>query len=151
MPTDANDARFELVVKPIEDGYELHLREFGAGETGKQRQKAAVAASTCRGFPLHVLQAPILESLRQNGYKRDDLRRSRTHPFLLVEEDGIRLDLLFRALQGVTKRGRMEDMMLSIQHMSREEAYYWHAKTTQNNGTLKHNGIKALRVLTAGE
>ena len=41
-----------------------------------------------------------LEALRQNGYAATDLSPSRREPFILKEEDGVRLGLLFLALCG---------------------------------------------------
>ena len=80
-----------------------------------------------------------------------DLKRSRRTPFKLEEPDGVKLDLIFRAVKDLQKRTRIEDIVLGIDIMSREEALYWHSKIQQGSTKGKQNGLRALRMLLGGE
>lgn len=97
-----------------------------------------------------MAEGQVRRALEANGYKSSDLKRTRQIPFRLSEEDGVRLDLAFRAIQGLRQRTRIEDILHGLREMSREEILYWHAKSTRDNGTLAEHGIVALRVLLAG-
>ena len=97
------------------------------------------------------VQGAIARALKNNKFLFSDVKRGRKLPFKLKEEDGVRLDLIFRSVNGVKRRTRIEDIMLGIESMSREEAYYWHAKVTKGDVRTRSNGLKALRILLGGE
>ena len=100
---------------------------------------------------MDLVQALLSKALRNGGYSIVDIKRTRKAPFKLKEEDGIRLDLAFRGAKGIIKRSRVEDIVTGIGTMGREEAYYWHAKVTKGSDRQNWNGVKAMRILLAGE
>lgn len=139
---------YELRVRPKEDGIRLELFQLPA--PGMVDECGSEMASAVDPGQFKTVQAAVARALKNNGYSFSDVKRTRRAPFRLCEEDGIRLDLIFRSTQGISKRSRVEDIMLGIACMEREEAYYWHAKMTDGENGLNWNGVKALRVLLAG-
>jgi len=63
----------------------------------------------------------------------------------IEEEDGVRLALLFKTISRIRKMGKIDNILLNIKSMSREEAYYWYSKVFFNR--RKQNGVRALRIL----
>lgn len=140
---------FELRVKVKDDDLRLELFQLPPKDT-RDKGKTRLISSV---DPSHyaMVQAAVAKALKNNDYSFSDVKRTRRAPFRLEEEDGIRLDLVFRGTKGLTKRSRVESIMLGIETMGREEAYYWHAKTTRVEERDNWNGLKALRILLAGE
>lgn len=140
---------YELKVRAKEEGLQLELFQLAAPDTGGEGKATRVSAIDPTQFA--SVQSSVARALKNNKYSFSDVKRTRKAPFRLDEEDGIRLDLVFRSTKGITKRSRVEDIMLGIAAMEREEAYYWHSKVTQGERGNNWNGIKALRILLAGE
>jgi hypothetical protein len=96
----------------------------------------------------------VLDALRQHGYAAAALTPSRREPFLLAEEAGVRLGLLFLALGPLSKLARIEAVAQGIRAMTAEELYYWYSKCF-TPGSAPHppadRARKALRVLLAEE
>ncbi len=152
MKRQTRDSAYQLrVAADGETAFLLELLELGPGETADERLRESRRVSTCRGLRLRVAFGAVTRSLVASGHDGSELRRGRRLPFLLPEAEGIRLDVLFRSLSRVSKRTGMERVVNGIVHMNREEAYYWHAKTSRNNGTRAEDGLAALRTLLAGE
>jgi len=97
-----------------------------------------------------LVQGAIQRIIQGAGYKATDFRFTRRVPFSLSEEQGIRLDLIFRAIRTLDRRSRMDDIIAGIMAMSREELYYWHSKAAMREDGESH-GLIALRVLLGGE
>ena len=144
-----NQHAYELKVKAREDGLRLELYQLPAQDTRGEGKAAQVSAVDPQQFA--AVQPAVARALKNNKYSFSDVKRTRKAPFRLIEEDGIRLDLIFRSTKGISKRSRVEDIMLGIASMEREEAYYWHSKMTQGESGQNWNGLKALRILLAGE
>jgi len=143
---------FELKVVPTSSGdYKLELFEPPPTDTRPKKGRRSKPLSSVQGWYLELAAINIRRALEANGYKYSDLKRTRRVPFRLSEEDGIKLDLAFRSMQGLRKRTRLEDILYGIQEMSREEALYWHAKISRNNGAQATNALVALRVLLGGD
>jgi len=143
---------FELRVKPWNDSdMRCELFEMPPRDSKKSNKKSPELRSSVNGWQLTMTQGAIARALKNNRYSLADLKRTRKVPFKLSEEDGIRLELVFRATRGLSKRSRIEDIMLGIGCMEREEIYYWHAKVTRGTVKENSNGLKALRVLLGGE
>jgi hypothetical protein len=140
---------YELRVRSKEEGLQLELFQLAAPDTRGEGKTLRVCAIDPSQFA--SVQSAVARALKNNKYSFSDIKRTRKAPFRLCEEDGIRLDLVFRATKGIVKRSRIEDIMLGIASMEREEAYYWHAKVTSSEDGNNWNGIKALRILLAGE
>jgi hypothetical protein len=102
-----------------------------------------------RGVALRAVAGEVIEALRANGYKPTDLSATRSEPFALSEESGVRLALLFLAVRPLTKVERMDVIAQGIGAMTSEEAYYWYAKCT--GSPAAERAQQALRVLLADE
>lgn len=101
------------------------------------------------GATLRGVADQVLETLRANDYKATELSASRREPFVLAEESGVRLGLLFLAVRPLTKMERVEAISQGIRGMTSEELYYWYSKCTA--GPAAERAQKALRVLLADE
>lgn len=140
---------FELKVKAKEDEIRLELFQLPPKDTRVMGNSKLISSVDSSHFAL--VQSAVAKALKNNNYSFTDVKRTRKAPFRLEEEDGIRLDLVFRGTKGISKRSRVESIMLGIESMGREEAYYWHAKTTRGEERENWNGLKALRILLAGD
>ena len=67
---------------------------------------------------------------------------------VLSEGAGIRLTIAFLAMKRLQTYEKLTTVADSIARMSLEECYYWHAKCRSPSS---QNGVKALRVLLAGD
>jgi hypothetical protein len=101
------------------------------------------------GDTLKAIADQVIETLRQNGYRPTDLKASRREPFLLTEETGVRLGLIFLAVKRISKTSRIEAISQGIRHMTSEELYYWYSKCT--GGPAAERAQTALRTLLAEE
>jgi len=151
---------FELCVVPAANGrYGLALYQWPLLGTGRpEAPGAAVAPATpappqllvqLQGDTLRAVVDQVLEALRRAGYRATDLSAERQSPFLLDEETGLRLGLLFLAVKPLTRLSRIEAVSLGLRVMPSEEAYYWFSKCTALASARKAR--RALRVLLGGE
>ncbi len=101
------------------------------------------------GSVLKAIADHVLDALRRSGYKATDLSVARREPFLLSEESGVRLGLLFLAVKPIAKMERVEAISHGLRSMTSEEAYYWYSKCTV--GPTAERAQKALRVLLSDE
>jgi hypothetical protein len=101
------------------------------------------------GAALRGVADQVLEALRANDYKAVELSAGRREPFVLAEESGVRLGLVFLAVKPLTKMERVEAISQGIRAMTSEELYYWYSKCTA--GPAAERAQKALRVLLAAE
>jgi len=142
---------FELRVVPAKDGtYRLSLLEHPPVDSASRAAGAASPRSALMGWHLQVAEGAVRTTLERCGYRGVDLRWSRRIPFYLPEEEGMRLDLLFRAISRLNKRTRIEDVIIGLRSMGREELSYWHAKATHLNGGRPSDAIRAFRLLFGG-
>ncbi len=148
-------SEFQLRVVPVgENQYRLAFiqnlvevvsdQPFLYAPPAKVRVEAQLSGDT-----LKAIADQIIESLRQNGYKPTDLKASRREPFLLNEETGVRLGLIFLAVRYVSKSSRIEAISQGIRMMTPEELYYWYSKCT--GGHAAERAQTALRTLLAEE
>jgi len=106
------------------------------------------------GNLLRAVADQILEALRQNEYQATDLSPARREPFLLAEESGVRLGLLFLAIRPIAKISRVEAISGGIRAMTGEELYYWFSKCVAPDGAGARAAVraqKALRILLSNE
>lgn len=137
--------RFELAVEPLQgEAYALALRE--ARPKGQPAEGAGMILRVA-GDPLRVVMDHVLASLRQAGQRPSDLRRTRREPFLLDEEDGVRLGLLFLALRPMRKIARMDAIAAHVRAMPPEELLYWYS--LMSSGEAAPRARRALRILLA--
>jgi len=72
------------------------------------------------------------------------LSYKRRNPYILDEETGVNLAILFQALQPLRKEERIINITAKVKEMSNEETHYWFAKI--NNGN-RNSALKAIRIL----
>jgi hypothetical protein len=145
------DQPFELRVVANGDksyGLALYQRPWAGrrrhGENGNWRMVVQVS-----GAPLQSVMDQVLATIKQAGYRPSDLSYSRRAPFLLNEELGVRLGLLFLAVKPLRKVTRMGEISEHVRAMTEEEAYYWFSKTTTSEAGRRAQ--KALRILLSRE
>ncbi len=145
----AHEKPFQLKVIPMgESDYGLLLEQFSptAEDAGQYR---AVPVVKIWGSPFQSVLDVILETLKKNGYRTSDLRRTRQMPLSLDEISGVKLGLLFLALKPLRKPTRMEAVSRELKSMTPEEMYYWFAKLTRTECARRAG--RALRILLSEE
>jgi len=141
---------YELRVKL--EGEEMLLELYEMPPIGQQdKGRKGIKVSHVKESQLPMVQGAISRILKNNKYMYSEVKRTRKLPFKLNEEDGVRMELIFKAISSVKKRSKVEDIVLGIENMPREEAFYWHAKVTKGSETSTSNGLKAMRVLLGGD
>ncbi len=100
--------------------------------------------SNSRQQAIHRLVRDVLDD---SGINIDFVTRGEGST-LLSQGAGIRLTIAFLAMKRLQKYEKLTTVADSIARMSLEECYYWHAKCRSPSNP---NGIKALRVLLAGD
>jgi hypothetical protein len=133
-----------------EKGMECKLYEMPPQNGSSKKQHAQMLSKIGEQY-LNFADGAVHQILKRNNYKPSMLNARRKAPFKLKEEDGIKLDLTFKAISGLKKRSRIEDIILGITHMAREESYYWHGILIRDENNGQNNGLKALRMLLGGE
>ena len=149
------DYSFELRAVPGKSpDYALAL--YQEPHKGKRRDKRQPCGNghwqlvaSINGTPMRCVMDQILATIKQAGYRPSDLSRSRQDPFVLKEEAGVRLGLLFLAVKPLRKPIRMSDISDQVAGMADEEAYYWFSKATSPQ--YGRRAQKALRILLAKE
>lgn len=157
-----NEKPFELRIVPLQGSdYGLSLFQERAGTakstTRKHRADNQVPTSPSKweqvvwikGTPFRAIVDHIMTALKHCGYKPSDLARTRQKPFVLSEQEGVRLGLLMMAVKPLRKIERMEAVSAQIRGMGDEEAYYWFSKSTKPE--IARRAQKSLRVLLARE
>jgi len=135
-----------FAVSSTDYGLELRQRRLN----GDQRPgEPSVRVVRLWGTPLSAVLDHVLEGIRRNGYRPGDLRSGRATPFLLSEESGVRLGLLFMAVKPLRKLGRLETISRRVKQMETEEAYYWYSKCRGAND--RQRACRAARILMAEE
>jgi hypothetical protein len=104
---------------------------------------------TIGNTPLLVAMEHVFDALKLAGYRATALHPQRQDPFILHEEIGVRLALLFLAIKPLTKVARMEVLATHIRLLSVEETYYWFSKCTLHK--QKQTALRAFRILLAPE
>jgi hypothetical protein len=136
---------FQLRVVPIENNnFALELFQCAYKRAGEKKRPAAKRIGKLKGTPLVMARQVIYSCLKANGYDPKTLSRSRHSPYVLNEETGVHLALLFQTLQPLSNPERIGKITGGITAMSNEESHYWFAKVS--NGK-KSAALKAIRIL----
>jgi hypothetical protein len=90
-----------------------------------------------------LIRQVIYDVLKANNYNPKTLSHKRQSAYIITEEFGVTLAILFQVLQPISKPDRIIKIAQSIAAMSYEEANYWFALIT--NG--RSNALKAIGVL----
>lgn len=136
---------FQLRVVPLSNNdFALELYQCAYKKAGEKKRPAAKRVGRLKGLPLVQVRQAIYQALKVNNYDPKTLNQNRQSPYVLDEESGVNLALLFQTLQPLSKPERIASITEGITAMSNEESHYWFAKV--NNGK-KRPALKAIRVL----
>ena len=130
---------FHITVHPQADAYGIELHETNGS-------KDVVATASRKR--MRDLSAFVTQAVRNSGHQRTTIHAGRKSPIPLKEEAGVRLALGLFATDGVRKGSRKVAMLVGVQDMAAEEAYYWYAKCVGNDGARAR---RALRLFLAEE
>ncbi|MGB3299447.1 MAG: hypothetical protein WBA76_14365 [Phormidesmis sp.] len=133
---------FQLRVTPTSNNdFALELYQCAYKKAGQKKRPAAKRVGRLKGKQLVQVRQAIYQCLKANNYDPQTLGHK---PYLLDEQSGVSMALLFQTLQPMSKPERITNITDGISAMSNEEAHYWFAKVS--NGK-KRPALKAMRVL----
>ncbi len=136
---------FQLRVVPLDNNnFALELYQCAYKKAGEKKRPAAKRVGRLKGNSLIQSRQLIYTALKANQYDPKTLSHKRQTPYILSEESGVMLAILFQALQPLSKPERIANITDGVMAMSNEEAHYWFAKIA--NGK-RSTALKALRVL----
>jgi hypothetical protein len=139
---------FELRVVPERDnafGLELYQRSFK--RAGERLLPTAKPVARLKSQRLVLVRQAIYQFLKADRHDPKTLSYRRQAPYVLSEEIGVAVALLFQAIQPLSRPERIQDISQGISAMSKEEAHYWFAKVS--NGR-KRTALRAMRILLGG-
>jgi hypothetical protein len=136
---------FQLRVVPLDNNnFALELYQCAYKKAGEKKRPAAKRVGRLKGNNLIQSRQLIYTALKANQYDPKTLSHKRQTPYILSEESGVMLAILFQALQPLSKPERIANISDGIMAMSNEEAQYWFAKIASGK---RSTALKALRVL----
>ncbi len=136
---------FQLRVVPNgNNDFALELYQCAYKKAGEKKRPAAKKIGRLKGNALVVVKQSIYTCLKANNHDPKTLSHKRQCPYVLDEQSGVSLALLFQAVQPLSKPERIASISNGITGMSNEEAHYWFAKVS--NGK-RRAALKAIRVL----
>ncbi len=135
---------FQLRVLPLSDNnFALELYQCAYKTFGEKRRPNAKRIGRLKGVALVQARQAIYDCLKANQYDPKTLSHRRQAPYVLNEQSGVNLALLFQALQPLSKPERIANIADGVRSMSNEESHYWFGKVA--NG--KRSALKAIRIL----
>lgn len=136
---------FQLRVVPTDNNnFALELYQCAYKKAGESKRPPAKRIGRLKGNTLVQARQAIYTCLKANRYDPRTLSHQRQTPYVLDEESGVNLALLFQTIQPLSKPERIANIANGISAMSNEEAHYWFAKVS--NGK-RGAALKAIRVL----
>ncbi len=136
---------FQLRILPIDNNnFALELYQCAYKKAGEKKRPAAKRLGRLKGNALILAKHKIYATLKANNYDPKTLSQQRQTPYILSEESGVSLAILFQSLQPLSKTERIANIAEGIMAMSNEEAHYWFGKIANGN---RSNALKALRIL----
>jgi len=136
---------FQLRVVPTDNNnFTLELYQCAYKKAGEKKRPSAKRIGRLKGNALVQVKQAIYDSLKANNYDPKTLSHNRQSAYILNEESGINLALLFQTLQPLSKLERIANITQGIRAMSYEESHYWFAKIS--NGK-RNQALKAIRIL----
>ncbi|CEJ43085.1 Uncharacterized protein apha_00614 [Umezakia ovalisporum] len=139
---------FQLRVVPTDNNnFALELYQCAYKKAGEKKRPPANRVGRLKGNILIQVKQEIYDCLKANNYDPKTLTHNRQSPYILTEETGINLALLFQTLQPISKPERIANIAQGIKAMSYEESHYWFAKII--NGKRSQT-LKAIRILLGG-
>ncbi len=136
---------FQLKVKPLDNNnFALELYQCAYKKAGEKKRPAAKRIGCLKREALVLAKNSIYEVLKANNYDPKSLSYKRQSHYILSEESGVNLAILFQSLQPLKKTERIIKIAAGVTAMSNEEAHYWFAMIA--NGR-RSSALKALRIL----
>jgi hypothetical protein len=136
---------FQLRVVPLDNNnFALELYQCAYKRAGEKKRPAAKRIGRLKGTALVQARQAVYACLKVNDYDPKTLKRDRQSAYVLSEESGVNLALLFQALQPLSKPERIANITAGVTAMSNEESHYWFAKVS--NGK-RSQALRAIRVL----
>lgn len=136
---------FQLRVVPTDNNnFALELYQCAYKKAGEKKRPPAKRVGRLKGNALVQARQAIYSCLKANNYDPKTLTHNRQSPYILDEQSGVNLALLFQTLQPLSRSERIVNISAGVMAMSNEEAHYWFAKVS--NGK-RSQALKALRVL----
>ncbi len=136
---------FQLRVVPTDNNnFALELYQCAYKRAGEKKRPAAKRIGRLKGNALIQARQAIYTCLKTNNYDPKTLNHSRSSPYVLNEQSGVNLALLFQALQPISKPERIANITAGVTAMSNEESHYWFAKISNGKPSP---ALKAMRVL----
>lgn len=136
---------FQLRVVPTDNNnFALELYQCAYKKAGEKKRPPAKQVGRLKGNALVQARQAIYSCLKANNYDPKTLTHNRQSPYVLDEQSGVNLALLFQTLQPLSRSERIVNISAGVMAMSNEEAHYWFAKVS--NGK-RSQALKALRVL----
>lgn len=132
---------------PLGNAIKIDNREVPFDQTGKLANietNGFKEIAQISGWRLNLIHHYLKELLKRNGNKIPIPREPEAH-FIIKEDSGIRLTLLFKSIFNLSKNKKITQVLDNIRTMSIEEIYYWYAKIS--NPLLNGRGLKAFRIL----
>lgn len=136
---------FQLRVVPTDNNnFALELYQCAYKKAGEKKRPSAKRIGRLKGNALVQAKQAIYNCLKVNNYDPKTLSHSRQSPYVLNEESGVNLALLFQVLQPLSKPERIANITAGITAMSNEESHYWFSKVSNGRRSA---ALKAIRVL----
>lgn len=136
---------FQLRVVPTDNNnFALELFQCAYKRAGEKKRPAAKRIGKLKGAGLVQARQAVYSCLKANGYDPKTLSHTRQSPYILSEETGVNLALLFQTLQPLSKPERIANITSGITAMSSEESHYWFAKVSNGRRSA---ALKAIRIL----
>lgn len=136
---------FQLRVIPLQDKeFALDLYQCAYKKAGEKKRPAAKRIGRVKGHSLILVRQAIYQTLKENHYEPRTLASGRSAPYILSEDSGVNLAILFQAVQPLKKEEKIANIRDGVMAMSSEEAHYWFAKIS--NGK-RRSALRAMRIL----
>jgi hypothetical protein len=136
---------FQLKVIPLQDNdFAVELYQCAYKKAGEKKRPAAKRIGRMKGHSLILIRQAIYQTLKANNYEPRTLSHHRASPYVLSEESGVNLAILFQAVQPLRKEEKIANIRDGVMAMSNEEAHYWFAKIS--NGK-RQSALRAMRML----
>src|SRR5512136_1168505 len=115
---------FQLrVVATDNNNFALELYQCAYKKAGEKKRPAAKRIGRLKGEALVRARQAIYAALKANNYDPKTLTNKRQTPYVLSEDSGVNLALLFQALQRLSKPDKIANITAGVMAMSDEEAH----------------------------
>jgi len=136
---------FQLrVVRTDNNNFAVELYQCAYKKAGEKKRPAPKRIGRLKSSILVQVREMVYDCLKANNYDPKTLTHNRQAHYVLNEETGVNLALLFQTVQPLSKVERISNIAQGIQAMSYEESHYWFAKVS--NGK-RSQALRAIRVL----